>query len=72
MTTSPTSRRKPKESAFVGLVVAVWALAFGVYLFNKPDPSLWGLSSAYTYSLLWWIFAMIVFLTYFAIDVRGD
>lgn len=63
--------KKTRETAFTLLVIIVWAAAFGVYLVNKADASLWGLSTAYTYSLIWWLTAIVLFIVYSAIDLRG-
>jgi hypothetical protein len=68
-----TSAKRTKAEAYsVAAVVVIWALAFGVYLVNRPDPSILGLSSAYAYSLLWWVVALVAFAVYAAYDLsRG-
>ncbi|MEM0065395.1 MAG: hypothetical protein QXZ22_00555 [Sulfolobales archaeon] len=71
MTSSTTSYKKSRDFLFTLVVIIVWATAFGVYLVNRPDASLWGLSSAYTYSLLWWLVAIAVIVLYAVIDIRG-
>lgn len=70
---SSTSRAKSGESLFVVLVLVVWALAFGVFLVNSADPTpLAGLSTTYTYSILWWILALLLFVGYALYDLgRG-
>jgi hypothetical protein len=68
-----SAKRTKAEAYFVAAVVVIWALAFGVYLINRPDPSILGLSSAYSYSLLWWIVALVAFAVYTAYDLsRGS
>jgi len=68
---TPTKRSKA-EALFVVAVVVIWALAFGVYLVNRADPSILGLSSAYAYSLLWWLVAIVAFTVYTIYDLsRG-
>ena len=65
----PTGRA---EALFVTAVVVIWAIAFGVYFVNRPDPSIMGLSSAYAYSLLWWVVAIVAFVIYTIYDLsRG-
>lgn len=64
-------RGKPRDLIFTFIVVVVWGIAFGVYLVNRPDASVGGLSMAYAYSLVWWAVAMIIFTIYFIIDARG-
>lgn len=71
MAAHSTFTKKTRETAFALLVIIVWAAAFGVYMVNKADPSLWGLSTAYTYSLIWWLVAVVLFIIYSAIDLRG-
>ncbi|MEM2006042.1 MAG: hypothetical protein QW154_00160 [Sulfolobales archaeon] len=71
MISSPASYRKSRDLLYTLVVVVVWAAAFGVYLVNRPDASLWGLSAAYTYSLVWWIVAIAVLVVYALIDLRG-
>jgi len=67
-----SARRSKAESLFVIAVIAIWATAFGVYLTNRPDPSILGLSSAYAYSLLWWLVAIVAFTVYTIYDLsRG-
>jgi len=67
-----TKRTKKAESLFAITVIVIWAIAFGVYLINKPDPSLLGFSSAFAYSLLWWIVALLIFIIYTIYDMtRG-
>jgi hypothetical protein len=67
-----SAKRTKAEAYFVVAVLAIWALAFGVYLINRPDPSILGLSSAYAYSLLWWVVALVAFAVYTAYDLsRG-
>jgi len=67
-----SAKRTKAEAYFVAAVVVIWALAFGVYLINRPDSSLLGLSSAYAYSLLWWVVALVAFAVYTAYDLgRG-
>ncbi|MCX8209219.1 MAG: hypothetical protein N3G79_06230 [Sulfolobales archaeon] len=61
-----------REFLFIVIVVVVWTAAFGVYFVNSPSPSLWSLSSAYAYSLMWWLIAMLVFIAYTIYDLaRG-
>jgi len=68
---SSASKARSKESLFVVLVLIIWALAFGVFLVNSPNPTpLAGLSTTYTYSLLWWIVALLIFIGYAIYDVR--
>ncbi len=68
---SSASKARPKESLFVVLVLIIWALAFGVFLVNSPNPTpLARLSTTYTYSLLWWIVALLIFIGYAIYDVR--
>ncbi|MCC6032529.1 MAG: hypothetical protein LM561_00400 [Desulfurococcaceae archaeon] len=68
---SSTSKARSKESLFVVLVLIIWALAFGVFLVNSANPTpLAGLSTTYTYSLLWWIAALLIFIGYAIYDVR--
>ena len=68
---SSTSKARSKESLFVVLVLIIWALAFGVFLVNSANPTpLAGLSTTYTYSLLWWIVALLIFIGYAIYDVR--
>jgi len=62
----PTGRA---EALFVTAVVVIWAIAFGVYFVNRPDPSIMGLSSAYAYSLLWWVVAIVAFVIYTIYDL---
>lgn len=71
MASDPASYKKLRELLFTLVVIVVWAAAFGVYLVNKPDASLWGLSSAYAYSLLWWLVAVAVLIVYTIVDIRG-
>jgi len=71
LTSSPASYRKSRDLLYTLVVVIVWAAAFGVYLVNRPDASLWGLSAAYAYSLLWWLVAIAVIVLYAMIDIRG-
>ncbi|MEM2005738.1 MAG: hypothetical protein QW705_04905 [Zestosphaera sp.] len=66
-----TSRAGSSESLFVVLVLVVWALAFGVFLVNSADPTpLAGLSTTYTYSILWWVAALLIFIGYAAYDLK--
>ena len=69
-----TSAKRTKAEAYsVAAVVVIWALAFGVCLVNTPNPSILGLSSAYAYSLLWWVVALVAFAVYAAYDLsRGS
>jgi hypothetical protein len=72
LTQTATSKPRGKhESLFVAIVILLWAAAFGVYFVNSPAPSLWGLSSAYAYSLVWWIVALLAFIAYAAYDLMG-
>ncbi|MEM4831416.1 MAG: hypothetical protein QW740_03165 [Sulfolobales archaeon] len=70
MASSTTPHRRSRDLLFTLIVIVVWAAAFGVYLVNRPDASLWGLSSAYAYSLLWWLVAIAVIVLYAVIDMR--
>lgn len=63
--------RRIRENVFVLAVIIVWAAAFGVFLVNSPSPSILGLSSAYAYSLMWWIVAILVLIIYAIYDLRG-
>lgn len=66
-----SSKPKSSEAFFVVLVLVVWALAFGVFLVNSASPTpLAGLSTTYTYSLLWWIIAILIFVSYAIYDLR--
>lgn len=68
---SSASRTKLGESFFAVLVLVVWALAFGVYLVNSANPTpLAGLSTTYAYSILWWVVALLLFVSYAAYDLR--
>lgn len=71
MVSGPALSEKSREQLFVLLVIIVWAAAFGVYLVNSADASLWGLSRAYAFSLLWWLVAVVVLVAYAVVDVRG-
>jgi len=69
---TPARPYRKVEALFVIAVVLIWALAFGVYLVNRPDPSILGLSNAYAYSLLWWVVAVVAFTVYTIYDLsRG-
>jgi hypothetical protein len=64
---------KKAERLFTIVVIVIWAIAFGIYFVNKPDPSLLGLSTAYAYSLLWWVAAILAFIAYTVYDLsKGD
>ncbi|MGC8975887.1 MAG: hypothetical protein ACP5KB_06810 [Thermoprotei archaeon] len=66
-----SSKTRSSEAFFTLLVLVVWALAFGVFLVNSADPTpLARLSSTYTYSLLWWVIALLIFVGYAAYDLR--
>lgn len=60
---------KKAERLFTIAVIVIWAIAFGIYFVNKPDPSLLGLSTAYAYSLLWWVVAILAFIAYAIYDL---
>lgn len=60
---------KKAERLFTIAVIVIWAIAFGIYFVNKPDPSLLGLSTAYAYSLLWWVAAILAFIAYAIYDL---
>ena len=60
---------KKAERLFTIVVIVIWAIAFGIYFVNKPDPSLLGLSTAYVYSLLWWVVAILAFIAYAIYDL---
>lgn len=62
-------RAKKAERLFTIVVIVIWAIAFGIYFVNKPDPSLLGLSTAYVYSLLWWVVAILAFIAYAVYDL---
>ncbi|MCX8185425.1 MAG: hypothetical protein RMI56_03060 [Sulfolobales archaeon] len=66
-----TSKSGRRELLFIAIVVVVWTAAFGVYFVNSPSPSLWSLSSAYAYSLMWWLVATLVFIAYTIYDLAG-
>ncbi len=72
MTQPATPKHRGKrESLFVAIVIVLWAAAFGVYLVNSPAPSLWGLSSTYAYSLMWWTVTILVLIAYAVYDLMG-
>ncbi len=69
---TPVKLSRKTEALFVIAVLIIWGLAFGVYLVNRPDPSVLGLSSAYAYSLVWWVVAIVVLTVYTIYDLsRG-
>jgi hypothetical protein len=67
--TALTKPAKKAERLFTIVVIVIWAIAFGIYFVNKPDPSLLGLSTAYAYSLLWWVVAILAFIAYAVYDL---
>lgn len=68
-----TSRRKLNDKTFVIVLIFLWIVYFSVYLVNTPEPTfLGGLSRPYTYSLLWWVVALLIFVSYATYDIRGD
>lgn len=67
--TALTKPAKKAERLFTIAVIVIWAIAFGIYFVNKPDPSLLGLSTAYAYSLLWWVVAILAFIAYAIYDL---
>jgi hypothetical protein len=67
--TALIKRAKKAERLFTIVVIVIWAIAFGIYFVNKPDPSLLGLSTAYVYSLLWWVVAILAFIAYAVYDL---